>query len=148
LFQFDQTDRGPKSVVIMGCGGVGSTIAAALAEQGHTVHILDVSAEAFRQLPSSAVDSGQIVTIVADGTLEKSLRRTPIEDSDLFVAVSGLDNRNAMAAQMARQLHGVGNVVCRIDEPVKNQMYRDLGLGAVSATSLLSASVIQAARGQ
>lgn len=135
-------------MVIMGCGGVGSTIAAALAEQGHMVHILDVSAEAFRQLPSGAVDSGQIVTIVADGTLDKSLRRTPIDDSDLFIAVSGLDNRNALAAQMAKQLHGVGNVVCRVDEPVKNQMYRDMGLGAVSATSLVSASVVQAARGQ
>ncbi len=148
MFQFDQTNRGPKSVVIVGCGGVGSTIAAALAEQGHLVHILDVSAEAFRQLPSSAVDSGQIVTIVADGTLEKSLRLAQIEDSDLFIAVSGLDNRNALAAQMARQLHGVSSVVCRIDEPVKNQMYRDMGLGAVSATSLVSASVVQAARGQ
>ena len=135
-------------MVIMGCGGVGSTIAAALAEQGHLVHVLDVNAEAFNQLPSSAVDGGQIVTIVADGTLEKGLRRAPIEDSDLFIAVSGVDNRNALAAQMARQLHGVSNVVCRIDEPVKNQMYRDMGLGTVSGVSLLSASVVQAARGQ
>ena len=146
MFQFDQTDRGPKSVVIMGCGSVGSTIAAALAEQGHMVHILDVSADAFRQLPSSVVDSGQIVTIVADGTLEKSLRRTPIDDSDLFIAVSGLDNRNALAAQMALHVFEIPNVICRMNDLTRKEMYDGLGITAVSGIRLVADMMISAAQ--
>ncbi len=40
-------------VVIMGCGRVGSSLAARLSEEGHDVTILDVRPDAFRRLPSN-----------------------------------------------------------------------------------------------
>ena len=120
-------------IVIMGCGRVGSELASTLDSEGHDVTVLDVNAFQFtRFLPESF--RGR--TITGNGIDQDVLRRAGIEQADAFIAVTAGDNRNAMASQIAKHLFGVERVVCRIYDPIREQMYRHLGLRTISPTKI------------
>ena len=131
----------------MGCGRVGSALAAAFCEAGHQLKVLDVDVATFDSLPQGMIENGRIVPIRGDGTLEDDLRRAATQDADVFIAVSGRDTHNALAAQLAKHLLQVPKVICRIDDPVRKEVYGRLGLIAVSATGLVTEGILQAAEG-
>jgi trk system potassium uptake protein TrkA len=74
--------------------------------------------------------------LVGDGTDEDSLERAAIKEADLFVAVTQGDNRNVMAAQIAKHIFNVPKVVCRIYDPIREELYRSLGLETISPTKV------------
>ena len=117
-------------IVIMGCGRVGATLAGMLDADGHTVCIMDTDPYAFRRLPASF--RGQ--AMVGNGMDQDDLRRAGIEDADAFAAVTQGDNRNVMACQVAKHIFGVKKAVCRIYDPVRQDIYRMLGLDAICPT--------------
>lgn len=121
-------------VVIMGCGRVGSTLAAVLAEEGHEVAILDTNADAFRRLPRNFRGTA----MVGNGIDEDALRRAGIEKADAFVALTQGDNRNVMAAQIAQRIFNVPRVFCRIYDPIRYEMYKELGVETLSSTIVMS----------
>ena len=121
------------NVVIMGCGRVGSELAARLDREGHNVTILDINPYQFeRFLPE---DFGGR-KVVGNGIDQDVLRRAGIEEADAFVAVTSGDNRNVMASQIAKHIFKVPRVVCRIYDPIREQMYRNLGLRTFSPTKI------------
>lgn len=120
------------NVVIMGCGRVGAQLAALLEEAGHKVTILDRDTYSFHRLPSSFKGT----PLVGDGTDEESLKKAGIEEADAFVAVTQGDNRNVMAAQIAREIFNVPKVVCRIYDPLREEIYHTLGLDTISPTKV------------
>jgi len=73
---------------------------------------------------------------VGDGTDEDSLKRAGIEEADAFVAVTQGDNRNVMATQIAKHIFNVPKVVCRIYDPLREEMYHALGLETISPTTV------------
>jgi trk system potassium uptake protein TrkA len=119
-------------VVIMGCGRVGAELAATLDEEGHDVTILDMNPDAFRRLPSAF--GGQ--RHVGNGIDQDVLARIGVGEADAFVAVTQGDNRNVMAAQMAKHIFGVPRAVCRIYDPIREQIYHGLGLETISPTKV------------
>jgi trk system potassium uptake protein TrkA len=120
-------------VVIMGCGRAGSELAIMLEREGHEITVLDVNAYQFeRFLPKTF--HGRRIT--GNGIDEDVLRRAGIEAADAFVAVTSGDNRNAMASQIAKHIFGVERVVCRIYDPIREQMYKELGLRTISPTKV------------
>ncbi len=123
------------NVVIMGCGRAGSRLAVMLEEEGHNVTTVDVNAYQFeRFLPESF--EGRKIT--GNGIDQDVLRRAGIEEADAFVAVTAGDNRNVMAAQVAKHIFGVPRVVCRIYDPIREEMYRKLGIRTVAPTKVMA----------
>ena len=122
-------------VVIMGCGRAGSAVAVALDREGHDVTTVDVNEYQFtRFLPESF--RGRKIT--GNGIDQDTLRRAGIEGADAFMAVTAGDNRNVMAAQIAKHVFGVPRVVCRIYDPIRERMYRALGLRTISPTEVMA----------
>lgn len=119
-------------VVIMGCGRVGAALAAMLDREGHDVTVLDVNPDAFRRLPPDFKGRRH----VGNGIDQDVLARIGVGEADAFVAVTQGDNRNVMAAQIARHLFGVPRVVCRIYDPIREEIYHDLGLETISPTKV------------
>ncbi|GIW13774.1 MAG: hypothetical protein KatS3mg062_1213 [Tepidiforma sp.] len=119
------------NIVIMGCGRLGSRIATMLEKQGHAVTIVDVSEAAFRRLPEGF--GGR--KVVGNGMDLATLERAGIKDADAFFAVTQGDNRNYFASQVAREIFGVRRVLCRVYDPVREGIFRDLGLETFSPTS-------------
>ena len=129
---------GSRRVVIGGCGRTGASIAVAVAESNLQVIALDVSQDAFDSLPEEAVQRGDIFPTLADITLESDLRAVAVRESDVFVAVSGNDTINVMAAQIARHMLQVTRVICRLDDPIKRDLYSELDLTIVSSAQILT----------
>ena len=86
-------------VVIMGCGRVGSELAARLEGRGHTVAVIDKREIAFRMLRFDF--KGQ--KVLGYGFDEDVLREAGIERAGAFAAVSSGDNSNIVAARLARE---------------------------------------------
>jgi trk system potassium uptake protein TrkA len=117
-------------VVIMGCGRVGATLATMLDADGHEVTVLDIRPEAFKRLPPAFRGHRH----AGNGIDQDVLGRIGLADADAFVAVTQGDNRNVMATQMAKQLFGVRRTLCRIYDPIREEIYRELGLETISPT--------------
>lgn len=118
----------------MGCGRVGAQLANLLDADGHQVTVIDIDAHSFRRLPPSFGGTA----LVGDGTDEEMLKKAGIAEADAFVAVTQGDNRNVMAAQIARNIFNVPRVVCRIYDPLRKDVYEALGLEAVSPTTVFA----------
>jgi trk system potassium uptake protein TrkA len=97
------------------------------------VTILDINAFQFdRFLPETF--RGR--KVVGNGIDQEILRRVEVEKADVFIAVTAGDNRNVMASQIAKHIFGVPRVVCRIYDPIREQMYANLGLRTISPTKV------------
>ena len=112
----------------MGCGRVGSTLAVDLEKSGHTVAVIDQNREAFRRLGSNF--NGR--TVAGVGFDRDTLLEAGIEKADAFAAVSNGDNSNILAARVARENFGVKNVVARIYDPGRAEIYQRLGIPTVA----------------
>ncbi|KGA04264.1 MAG: potassium transporter TrkA [actinobacterium acIB-AMD-6] len=112
----------------MGCGRVGSTLAVDLQKAGHTVAVIDQNREAFRRL--GADFNGR--TVAGVGFDRDTLLEAGIEKADAFAAVSNGDNSNILAARVARENFGVKNVVARIYDPGRAEIYQRLGIPTVA----------------
>lgn len=122
------------NVLVMGCGRVGAQLASLLDAEGHKVTVLDIDAHSFRRLPPSFGGTA----LVGDGTSEEALKKAGIEEADAFVALTQGDNRNVMAAQVAKHIFNIQKVVCRIYDPLRRDIYDALGLEAISPTTILA----------
>lgn len=123
---------GNLNIVIMGCGRVGARLAGMLDNMGHKVTILDIDSYSFRRLPAGFKGEA----LIGSGTDHTTLKKAGIEKADIFVAVTQGDNRNVLAAQTAKHIFNVRRVVCRIYDPIREEMYRDLGLETISPTKM------------
>lgn len=120
------------NVLIMGCGRLGAQIASILDEAGHAVTVLDTNAASFRRLP----ESFRGTRAVGNGMDGPALERAGITKADAFMAVTQGDNRNYFASQLAREVYRVPRVLCRIYDPIREQIFHELGLETFSPTSL------------
>ena len=123
----------------MGCGRVGSSLATALEAAGHSVAIIDQSKDAFRRL--GADFKGR--TIVGVGFDRDTLLEAGIVGADAFAAVSNGDNSNILAARVARENYGVTNVVARIYDPGRAEIYQRLGIPTVATVIWASDQILR-----
>ncbi len=121
-------------VVIMGCGRVGSRLAWLLDADGHQVTILDTDSYSFHRLSPDFKGTA----LVGNGINDEALRKAGIEAADVFMALTQGDNRNVMAAQIAKHIFNVPRVVCRIYDPLRHELYNTLGLETFCPTTIFA----------
>jgi trk system potassium uptake protein TrkA len=126
-------------VVIMGCGRVGSTLARGLEDRDHSVAVIDSNPDAFRRLGPSF--SGTKVTGI--GFDQDVLDRAGIEKAQAFCAVSSGDNSNIIAARVARETFGIQQVVARIYDPGRAEVYQRLGIETVATVKWTADQVLR-----
>jgi trk system potassium uptake protein len=126
-------------VVIMGCGRVGSTLARSLEDRDHTVAVIDSNPDAFRRLGPSF--NGTKVTGI--GFDQDVLDRAGIEKAGAFAAVSSGDNSNIIAARVARETFGIQQVVARIYDPGRAEVYQRLGITTVATVKWTADQVLR-----
>ncbi|CAB4370292.1 unannotated protein [freshwater metagenome] len=112
----------------MGCGRVGSSLATELEAAGHSVSVIDQARESFRRLGPNFKGH----TVTGMGFDRDTLLEAGIEKADAFAAVSNGDNSNILAARVARETYKVANVVARIYDPGRAEIYQRLGIPTVA----------------
>jgi trk system potassium uptake protein TrkA len=126
-------------VVIMGCGRVGSTLARSLEDRNHTVSIIDSEPDSFRRLgPAFNGDK-----ITGYGFDQAVLEKAGIVRADAFAAVSSGDNSNIIAARVARETFGIQQVVARIYDPGRAEVYQRLGITTVATVKWTADQVLR-----
>ncbi|HET6477774.1 MAG TPA: TrkA family potassium uptake protein [Dehalococcoidales bacterium] len=121
-------------IIIMGCGRVGAQIVSLLEQGGHEITVLDIDANSFRRLPPDFKGTA----LLGNGMDEDVLKRAGIEEADVFVAMTQGDNRNVMAAQIAKHIFNVPRVISRIYDPLRQELYDTLGIEAFSPTTIFA----------
>lgn len=127
----------------MGCGRVGSALAQILDSDGHSVAIIDQDPRAWRRI--SRGFSG--VTVNGVGFDRQSLLDAGIDRADAFVAVSNGDNSNIIAARVAREVFNVQQVIARIYDPRRAEVYERLGIQTVATVAWTVDQIVHRVRG-
>jgi trk system potassium uptake protein TrkA len=128
-------------VIIIGCGRVGARTAAELDQRGDHVTVIDVDQRAFNRLPSTFAG----VSVRGSGADEDVLRGAGAELADLLMALTEGDNRNALSAQLGKHVFGIPRVIAKINDPVRAEAYRTLGLETICRTVILADALVKAA---
>jgi len=123
--------HGAVHVVVVGCGRVGSGLAVGLAQQGHSVAVLDKAPRAFRRLPAGWPGT----TVVGSGFDRDDLDKAGAGTADALAAVTSGDNSNILTARIARENYGIANVVARIYDPKRAEIYQRLGIPTVATVT-------------
>jgi trk/ktr system potassium uptake protein len=114
--------------IVLGCGRLGSRVANMLDSEGHHVVVIDRDPHTFEALrPSFA---GERIT--GFGFDRHVFEQARIERADAFVAATAGDNRNIVAALAAKRRFRVPQVVARIYDPNRAEIYLRQGIRTVS----------------
>ena len=115
-------------VIIAGCGRVGSELATNLERLGHSVAVVDKNPKAFDRLRADFAGK-KIVGFVFD---REALEEAGIKEADAFASVTSGDNSNILSARVAREHYRISQVVARIYDPRRAQIYQRLGIQTVA----------------
>jgi len=114
-------------VIVVGCGRVGSGLAVELTDAGHSVAIVDKLSRSFRRLPAG----WQGRKIVGYGFDRDHLEEAGAGDATALAAVTSGDNSNILCARIARETYDIPNVVARIYDPRRAEIFQRLGIPTV-----------------
>jgi len=117
-------------VIVVGCGRVGSGLAISLSAEGHSVAVIDRSARAFRRLKDW---NGQC--LVGSGFDRDDLEKAGALTADALAAVTSGDNTNILTVRIARETYKIPNVVARIYDPRRAEIYQRLGIPTVATVT-------------
>ena len=117
-------------VIVVGCGRVGSGLALSLGAEGHSVAVIDKNPRAFRRLKDW---SGQ--SLVGSGFDRDDLEKAGALHADALAAVTSGDNTNILTVRIARETYKIPNVVARIYDPRRAEIYQRLGIPTVATVT-------------
>ena len=127
-------------IVIVGGGKVGFYLAKELVEGNHEVLVIEKNPTKCAEISETL---GEIV-MRGDGCEAAILERVGTGRADLFLAVTGEDEDNLVACQVARHVFHVPRTVARVNNPKNEAIFRKLGIDStVSATSAIMAHIEQ-----
>jgi len=125
-------------IIVIGGGKVGYYLAQALLNQEHEVLVVEKD-PARTQL---IIDRLGSVCIRGDGCEVSTLTDAGTARADMFIAVTGDDEDNLVACQVAKHKFNVPRTVARINNPKNEAIFKKLGIDvAVSSTNIILESI-------
>lgn len=131
--------KGRFTVVVVGCGKLGSLVASRLSAAGHHVVVVDANPEAFSTLGRAF--SG--FTIAGDATELGVLEQAKVGTADLLIAATSLDTVNLMVTQTAMHVLGCRAAVARVFDPRRQATYQELRVQTICPTTLAAAELFE-----
>ena len=126
--------------IIVGGGKIGYYLAKQLLEDQHEVLIIEQDAEKCAQI---ADELGEVV-MLGDGCEAATLERAGMARADMVIALTGDDEDNLVACQVAKHKFDVPHTVARINNPKNETIFKKLGTDAtISSTSVILSHIEQ-----
>ena len=126
-------------VVVVGCGRVGSELAVAAEQGGHSVSVIDKNRNALQRLPVGF--GGRAV--LGFGFDRNHLEQAGVREAGALAAVTNGDNSNVLTARIARETYEIPNVVARIYDPRRAVIYQRLGIATVATVAWTTDQVVR-----
>ncbi len=120
-------------IMIVGGGKVGSYLAEELGNNGHTVTVIESDVNRARRISEST----KVLVLLGDGTDIGLLEEGDVHRADWVLAVTGRDEDNIVACQLASTL-GATRVLARLNDPMHRRTFDSLGIPVVSVTDLMA----------
>ena len=114
-------------IVIVGCSESGYHLTKLLLASGHEVAVIEKDHDRCQLL----ADESGIVTVLGDGTDEKTLRQAGLARADILVAVTGRDETNLVICQMTKNIFRVPRTMALIKDPKNESIFHVLGVDVV-----------------
>lgn len=120
-------------VTLIGGGKVGSYLARELHKGGHVVTVIEES----HGHAESLTDESKVLVLEGDGTDIRLLKAADTERADWVLAVTGLDEVNLVACQLATTL-GARQVLARLNNPLNRPTFDALDIPVVAVTDVMA----------
>ena len=114
-------------IIIVGCGRLGAHLADTLSDDGKDVLIIDKEEKSFKKLSNAF--SG--MTMVGDACEMFIRGECNIGKATAVIAVTNMDNTNIMAAQIAKEMYSIKNVIARLYDPDRECVYQEFGIKTI-----------------
>ena len=122
-------------MVINGGGKVGSFLAMAMVKNGHLVTLIERRKEVAQKV---ALEVPEALIILGDGCDVRYQEDAGVDNAEVFVSVTGDDDDNLVACQIAQGVFSVQRTVARVNNPKNEAIFRALGIEAVSSTTIIA----------
>lgn len=127
-------------IVVVGGGKIGYYLCRTLIEHGHDPVLIEHDSSTATRL----ADELDIPVVWGDGTLMEPLCTAGIETADALVAVTGDDEKNLVACQLAKMNFGIKRTVAKANDPKNADIMRTLGIDTtISATANIAKLIEQ-----
>ncbi|MFC2051706.1 potassium channel family protein [Chloroflexota bacterium] len=121
-------------IIVIGGGRVGYYLVKALLDEGHEVLVVEKSA-----IVSETInDELGSVCVRGDGCEAATLTEVGTDRADMLIAVTGDDEDNLVACQVAKHMFNVPRTIARIRNPMNETLFKKLGVDVtVSGTNVI-----------
>jgi len=126
-------------IIIVGGGRLGYYLMKALLKEGHEVLVLEKDA----RICKTITDEFGSVCFRGDGCEASTLAEVGTGRADMLVAVTGDDEDNLVACQVAKHKHNVPRTIARIRNPRNAVLFKKLGVDVTVNTTDLIIEVIE-----
>jgi trk system potassium uptake protein TrkA len=121
-------------IIVVGGGRVGYYLSRALLDEGHEVLIVEKNAYVCEVITEQMGS----ICFRGDGCEARTLAEIGTGRADMFIAVTGDDEDNLVACQVAKHKHNVPRTIARIRNPQNETIFKKLGIDVtVSATNII-----------
>ena len=125
-------------VVVVGAGKVGYYLVKTLQEHGHTPIVIEEN----KKSCSRIADTLGVTSILGDGSTIETMEVADIRDAQSFVAVTGSDEVNLVACQLAKKIFNVKKTVARVNNPKNTEVMKRLGVDIpISSTDSIARQI-------
>lgn len=128
-----------KFILIVGAGKVGLNLVRSLLGSGHEVALIERDVAYATQLRTEL----ECPVILGDGTLGPVLEEAGARRARVFVAVTGSDENNLIACQLAKRVFRVPKTIARVSNPKNEPIMRRLGVDATVSSTAIIEQVIE-----
>lgn len=130
------------TIIIVGGGKVGYYLAKTLAPEKHRLVLIEEDPDMCQKIAGELTDLG-ITLIHGDGTSVNDLKEAEIEEADILIAVTGHDQNNLVACQLAKNFFHVPRTIARVNNPKNIKVFQALGVDSVVSSTAYIADIIE-----
>ncbi|MDO5732579.1 MAG: TrkA family potassium uptake protein [Eubacteriales bacterium] len=128
-------------ILIMGGGKLAQFLSDILIKKEHEIAIIERDRSVCKQLVLHFGDALEVYH--GDGSNIHLLRRAHCEKFDCYIAVSGQDENNLIACQIAKQHFKVALTIARINNPLNEEVFKRLGVDRTYSSIGIIADMIE-----
>ncbi len=122
-------------IVIAGGGKVGYYLVKTLLPYKHKITVIETKPELCEKIANEL----NVCAINGDGTNIEHLTIANVDKADIFIALTGRDQENLIACQLAKRNFGASRTIARVNNPKNISVFEKLGVDkAVSSTSIIA----------
>jgi len=121
-------------IIVVGGGRIGYYLIKALLDEGHEVLLIEKNAS----ICENITEEMGSVCICGDGCEAATLADAGTDRADMLVAITGDDEDNLVACQVAKYKYNVPRTIARIRNPRNEAIFKKLGVDvAISSTNII-----------